>query len=142
MADSRPETFGARMVRREKQLTDTALRTTKGALRAVLHTLVWTTRVDTGRARSNWIVTKNKPSSRQITNFPAGKKGSTGEACAQLAIARGNVTIRTMTLKNPGAWFVNNVPYIKIINYKYGDMMLERAITAGNTYLRTTRIFS
>lgn len=141
MADDRPETFGIRMARREKQLTQSHLRNVKRSMSAVLNTLVLTTRVDTGNARANWITTRTRPSRRIITNFPKGKKGSTAEAVAALTIARGQQAINELTPNNPGMWFVNNVPYIGIINDKYGDHMVERAIVAGSAALRNTRLF-
>lgn len=141
MADDRPETFAFRMIRREAQLTKNATKGVQRALRAVLTTVVTTTRVDTGNARANWIVTKNKPSSMVITSFPKGSKGSTGPAVSAATIARGNLVIDALTPKNPGAWFSNNVPYIRVINYKYGDLMVERAIQVASATLKNNRFF-
>lgn len=141
MADSRPETFGVRMARREKQLVDNSLRNVKKALTAVLRTLVYTTRVDTGRARSNWIVTKSRPSMREYTNFPKGKGGSTADAAGVFAVAKGTPVIASMTPKNTKMFFTNNVPYIGIINDVYGDHMVERAIFVGNMILKNGRFF-
>ena len=128
------------MVRRHKAVNDAVLHSIQKAMSAVLRTLVLTTRVDTGNARANWIVTKTRPSSRTITNFPKGRGGSTAAAVAVLTIARGESVIQTVNPKNPGVWFTNNVPYIGIINDVYGDHMIERAIFVGNATLRASKV--
>ena len=130
MADTRPETFGIRVGRMMEDGKRHQLRQFKSILRTGLRTLVYTTRVDTGQARSNWIVTRSAPSTRIIKNFPRGSKGSTAEASAAFAVARGNKVIDAVNYRNLSVWMTNNVPYIRVINDKYGDHMVERALVA------------
>ena len=144
MADTRPETFAFRMLRREAQLKAGVNSKLRRAAAAVLTTVVTATRVDTGFARANWIVTKRNPSTRIVYDFPASPKrsgGPTGSAVSAITISRGMDVIRTLTDRNSGLWFTNNVPYISVINYKYGDYMVEKAIIAGESALKVGRMF-
>ena len=82
---------------------------------AVHRALVMATPVDTGRARSNWVVTVGAPSSQEIEPHAPGQKGSTGAAntaislgVARLAVARAAAT--------DTVYVVNNVPYIGLLN--------------------------
>ena len=96
----------------------------------VLETLVKTTRVDTSKALSNWLVSIGSPPSFIINARVPGIAGSTRDASEKSTIDEGTYKIRTRKIKqdiNIG----NNLPYIDMLNGK--DSMEARAIQAGNS---------
>lgn len=74
-------------------------------------TVVLATPVDTGRARSNWIVQIGSPSLGVREPFVPGAKGSTGPQNVQAALADAAGKIASV---GPGdtIYLVNNLPYI------------------------------
>jgi hypothetical protein len=77
--------------------------------------LVLQTPVDTGRARSNWIVTIGRPSTEVISPYSPGSKGSSGSENANAAIAQGSLVI-AQRRSGEDISISNNVPYIGLLN--------------------------
>lgn len=77
--------------------------------------LVLATPVDTGRARSNWLVSVGSPNRETQEPYSPGEAGSTGSANAQAAIAQANAEI---SRRKPGQdiFISNNLPYIGRLN--------------------------
>lgn len=106
---------------------------------AVDQTVVMATPVDTGRARSNWIVSLGEPAEATRDPYaplPAGKDaskvsesgnaaGAINQAKETVAGHRGGQTI----------YVTNNLPYIERLNEGYsaqaGAMFVEEAVQAG-----------
>jgi hypothetical protein len=77
--------------------------------------LVLQTPVDTGRARSNWIVTIGSPATEVIPPYSPGSKGSSGSENANAAIAQGSLVI-AQRRSGEDISISNNVPYIGLLN--------------------------
>ncbi len=77
--------------------------------------LVLQTPVDTGRARSNWIVAVGEPATQIIEPYSPGSKGSSGSENANAAIAQG---VAVIGLRRSGETISisNNLPYIGLLN--------------------------
>jgi hypothetical protein len=82
---------------------------------AVDRVVVFSTPVDTGRARSNWQVELDAPAEGTVEPFAAGSDGSTGADNAQAAVSAARETIAQH--KNGQAIHItNNLPYIGKLN--------------------------
>lgn len=115
---------------------------------AVDQTLVLSTPVDTGRARSNWIVSLNAAVDREREPFqplPQGtdpsKLGESGNA--QAAINEGRAVIATRQTQQT-IYITNNVPYIGRLNdgssAQAPAMFVQQAVQEGFAALRQSRI--
>lgn len=104
------------------------------------------TPVDTGRARSNWIVSLGSPVRDERPPFFEGSKGSTGAQNAQVAIQEGSDTIQGRQL-GQDIWISNNVKYIGKLNEGssaqapagFVEAAIRRAVDAG---IRAVRLLS
>lgn len=111
-------------------------------------TLVDTTRVDTGKARSNWRATLNSPASGVIPPYSPGNKLGKGEiANANLAKAQQKQVInRFNARKDRSVMITNNVPYIGVLNNGRSgeggapDNMVGQALQTGRLILKTIRV--
>ncbi len=131
--------FAKRMKQLGQRVEDNAPAIVRRAALATDQAVVLATPVDTGRARSNWIVSIS-PSSDVVTApteprepFVEGSAGSTGAANAQAAIEQGRATIGAF---RQGAIVIrNNVPYIRRLNQgssaQAPAMFVERAARLG-----------
>lgn len=80
-------------------------------------TVVTGTPVDTGRARSNWLVSIGEGSTSPVEAYSEGKNGSTAAANLQAATAQAEATIGQYQGKlGEQIQIVNNLPYIKPLN--------------------------
>jgi hypothetical protein len=106
---------------------------------AVDQTVVMATPVDTGRARSNWIVSVDKPVDAVIEPYVAlpkgkgaGKLGETGNA--QAAMNQGQEVIATREPEQ-SICITNNVEYITALNdgssAQAPALFIESAVDAG-----------
>lgn len=78
------------------------------------------TPVDTGRARSNWIVALGAPSSRTIEAYAPGEKGNTEAANTQAALDQGESVITGyVSGQDMEIHITNNLPYIQRLNDGY-----------------------
>lgn len=109
-------------------------------------TLVDTTRVDTGKARSNWRATLNTPASGTIPPYAPGNKLGKGEtANASAAKTQQQQVFSRFNVKKDRAIFItNNVPYIGILNAGRSgvapDSMVEQAVLTGRAILKSLKI--
>lgn len=116
----------------------------RGAATVALRTLVDTTRVDTGKAVSNWRVGVGKPTTAEIEPYSKGSRGSTAGACRAAAIEAGNQRINTSPLGKE-IYIANNVRYISYLNdgsphTGAGDHMAEQAVAQGRAWVEAQRI--
>lgn len=96
--------------------TGATILTRKVAL-AIDQTLVIATPVDTGRARSNWVVDVGKvPTGGTIEPYSPGERGSTGPANAAAAIAQGQRAVMAYNREDEYIFISNNLHYIKDLN--------------------------
>ncbi len=98
---------------------DTAVsKLVRGAALEAGRVAVQTTRVDTGRARSNWRANKNAPASGVIPAYAPGNKLGFGERANSIAAqAQQRVVIRSFNVQKDSAVYIsNNTPYIALLN--------------------------
>lgn len=79
--------------------------------------VVVSTPVDTGRARSNWIVALGDAADSPIEAYTPGEDRSTEAANTQAALAQGEAVIRGyMGGQGTSIHITNNLPYIQKLN--------------------------
>ncbi len=101
-----PERFARNLQRRARQAENSGSRAIRTAGLAVLSGVVLSTPVDTGRARSNWLVGLNSP--RRQTQPSSGTSGTA-------AIVQGGQVLAAV--RPGGTVFIsNNLPYIVSLN--------------------------
>lgn len=130
---------------RALQLSDGIDKVVKKAALAVDQAVVLATPVDTGRARSNWIVTVGAPAGGTRGPFSPGSKlglGETGNATA--AIAEAKAVINSKTPKQ-AIFISNNVNYIAELNNGSSRQapknFVNRAVKQGADEIRNVKIF-
>jgi hypothetical protein len=119
----------------------------KTAGKAIGDTLVDTTRVDTGEARSNWRASLNVALSGKIPAYAPGNKLGIGErANASAAKAQHAVVVKQFnTTKGNGAMFwANSVPHIGFLNDGTPKItpgnMVAKALLAGKVALKGIKL--
>lgn len=133
------------MVLRADELGMSVDKVVRTAALVVDQVVVLATPVDTGRARSNWLVSVGVPRGEVIEPYSPGNKLGLGEsdnANAALNQARAAVAIRPEGLP---IFIVNNVDYIGLLNNgsskqapaNFVEIGVEQAIGA----IRASRIF-
>ncbi len=101
---------------------------------AVDQAVVSSTRVDTGRARSNWLVSLGKSNKKSIDPYHPGSGGSTEAANEAAALAQAQGVIDSRKL-GQSIHITNSVPYIgKLDSW---DGMLSLGMQAGMVASRT-----
>ncbi len=128
--------FSKSIVLTASQIQPNADALTRKCALAVDQTVVLATPVDTGRARSNWIVTTDTPASNEIPAYVPGKGQSTGAANAQAAINQGQTEIAKFKGEVNGAICItNNLDYIEGLNDGHSAQapanFVEQAVSAG-----------
>lgn len=115
----------------------------KKAAFAIDAQVVVATPVDTGRARSNWVVGLNGPVTEEVTNFPKGKNKSTKQAATQKAINDGSFRI-LQHLEGQSIYISNNLNYIMKLNQGTSDQagknFVEKSIAAGVAAIRGVKL--
>lgn len=109
---------------------------TKGA-EVILERVIYGTRVDTGKAVSNWRVGIGQPARAVIEPYSPGEKGSTASANQTAALSAGRSRIAT---KKPGqeVFISNNVDYQQYIP-GFADAV-SNAITAGRMAIENMKV--
>jgi len=104
---------------------------------AILRHVVQATRVDTGKAVSNWRVGIGQPTRAVIEPYSPGKLGNTAEANRNAALSAGLARIAT---KKPGneVFISNNVDYQEYIP-GFQDAV-DSAITAGRMAIENVKV--
>lgn len=123
-----------------------ATRVVKVVSTAIGATVVDTTKVDTGVARSNWRATLNAPASGTIPAYaPGNKLGSSETANANAAKSQQKQVISKFNAKkHTGVFIVNNVHYIGALNngspVHAPGLMVEQGLQSGKLALKSLRI--
>lgn len=110
-----PKKFRNNIERRGKFLVANAVSAVRRAALAADTAAVLNTPVDTGRARSNWIVTSGAPSNRSNLVFGASKNRDANRAAATAqALAQGAKEIGAYA--RGSIFLTNNVTYIGLLD--------------------------
>lgn len=127
-----PERFARRMEEIAAGIENAASDTVRRAALAVDRDLVLSTPVDTGRARSNWLVGVNAPV--RAEREPTGTAEAIEAARATIAAAPDRAEI----------WISNNLPYIGRLNQGHSAQapagFVEIAILNGVRVVRQARL--
>lgn len=107
--------FSRRIVVRARNVADNADRLVRRVALVADQAVVTATPVDTGRARSNWIVQIGGPATDAIEPYSPGDRGSTGAANVQAALDQGEAAIRDYRAGQE-IHITNNLPYIGDLN--------------------------
>lgn len=140
--------FIARMNLRAANVPKEVNRVKRLAALAVDQTVVMATPVDTGRARSNWVVSMAEPSGQVVDPYAPLASGKdpfkiSETANANAAINQGQEVIAKVT---PGQTIcvTNNLPYIQRLNEGYSAqapaMFVQQAMDAGLKAVAGARI--
>lgn len=140
--------FIARMNIRAANVPKEVNRVKRLAALAVDQTIVLATPVDTGRARSNWLVSLGQPTSQAIDPYdpltPGRDPVKIGEGGnAQGAIDQAQQEI-AKAVPEQSIYITNNVPYIKKLNEGWSSQapaeFVQQAIDAGLKVVAGARI--
>lgn len=107
--------FSRRIFVRAEDVQHRADELTRKVALAIDQAIVMGTPVDTGRARSNWIVQLDDAPDTVIPPYSPGEAGSTSGANTQAALDQGQRTIQGYTTGRV-IHIVNNLPYIQRLN--------------------------
>lgn len=137
--------FARRMRRRGRQVEDGVNRVVRATALVADREVVLATPVDTGRARSNWIVNVGGPSSEEIQPYAPGQAGSTGSANAQAAMAQAEAAVQNRQLEQD-IFISNNLPYIGRLNDGYSAQapagFVQSAVQRAAQVVRQARVLS
>lgn len=136
--------FAKRMAVIASAVKANTLKTVKRAAIAADQAVVLATPVDTGRARSNWLVTIGTPAEGEVDSFPTGLDGSSAGAAANQALEQGRNTALQYTLGAGGIFITNNVRYIIYLERGHSAQapkgMTSRGIQAAQRELGSARL--
>lgn len=107
--------FSKRIRIRARRVTEGADRLVRKVAIAADQAVVSATPVDTGRARSNWIVAMNSPASQVIRAYAPGKSGDSAQKNEAAAVAQGQAVISGYKSGNE-IHITNNLAYIGELN--------------------------
>ena len=131
--------FSRRMFIRGKEVEKNAGRAVRVAALAVDQGVVLATPVDTGRARSNWIVSLGFPI---LSNVDPTTEG--GDAAAQKALSQGAAIISAYRPGLGPVYITNGVPYILALEHGSSRQapagMLAQGIASGVAAIRGLRL--
>lgn len=131
--------FSKRLRIRRDEFTESARRLHQQAALAGLESMIFSTRIDTSKAVSNWIVTRGALSRDIIPPYVPGEKGSTGAASQAAALAFGRAEIEDYDPATDGDLFItNNVPYLRYID---GSAITALAQQASRAVLAGAKLF-
>lgn len=126
--------YAARFGKLGKAIEHGVNESVKAIALAVDQAVVMSTRVDTGRARSNWLVSLGSANRQSISPYAPGKGGKTQAQNAQAAIAQGQSAVASRRLQQ-SIHITNSLPYIGKLNTL--DNMLNMGVQAGMVAGRT-----
>ncbi len=138
------DAFARRMRKRANNVPLQVNKVKRRAALAVDQALVLGTPVDTGTARSNWIVSLDEATERTQEAYSPLEDGDMGEtANAQAALAQGKDVI-ARAKPHQDIHLTNNLPYIVPLNEGSSAQapaaFVEEAVDAGVKAARRTRI--
>lgn len=106
--------------------------------------VVLSTPVDTGRARSNWLLSLGGPSTSEIEAYAQGKGGSSGAANANAAMAQAQAAVRGRRPEQD-VYISNNLPYIGRLNDGWSAQapagFVQAAVQRAAAAIRNMRVF-
>ena len=131
-----------------EKVEDAATRVLRQLATGIGATLVDTTRVDTGKARSNWRGTLNAPATGTIPPYAPGNKLGKGETANATAAKdqQKQVFARFNARRDAAIFITNRVDYIGILNNGRpgddggGDFMVEQAVLTGRLILKSLKV--
>jgi hypothetical protein len=129
-----------------KRMDGVATKLVKAAARAAGQKVVETTRVDTGRARSNWRANLNGPAIGVIPPYaPGNKLGIAERANATAAMAQHRVVINSFDVRRHQSIFISNgVRYIGLLNnggpFISPGNMIEQGVQAAKVAVQSERV--
>lgn len=130
-----PNEFARRLDVIAAKIEDGANKIVRKAALAVDAAVVTATPVDTGRARSNWIATVDKPNHGTVETYGGG--------AAQSAIAQAGSVIAVRRFGQV-IWISNNLAYIDKLNKGHSKQapagFFERAALVGRRIFRKARL--
>ena len=108
--------FEAEVLKFANELDDEANRFKRKIALDLLQEVVMRSPVDTGRYRANWLVTINKPSTRELVRFKSRNAALQRGVGFDPIIEAG---LRVLRRVRPGQdiWITNNVPYAERIEF-------------------------
>lgn len=113
----------------------------KQTVLAIDQVLVTSTPVDTGRARSNWVVGIG-PSTRAIDAYAPGEKGSTAAENAEAALRQARDFLDSTDVSV--IYISNNLDYIQYLNEGSSAQapagFIEEAVQAGIDYVKNMKV--
>ncbi len=119
----------------------------KVAAKAAGSTAIETTRVDTGKARSNWRASLNAPTTGVIPPYAPGNKLGQGERANALAAKaqQSSVINRFNIIRDQAVFISNNVEYIGQLNDGGGPItfpgqMIEQGVLSAKVATTTVSI--
>lgn len=107
--------FARRMDRLSVRVADNADKMVRRVVLVVDQAVVSETPIDTGSARSNWIVKSGSPSARTIKAYSPGTKGSTEAANVAGALQQAQAVVANYK-GNVAIHITNNLDYIEALN--------------------------
>lgn len=127
------------------RVTENADKAVRTIALAIDQAVVIATPVDTGRARSNWLVSLDSQNEAVTEAYSPGTKGSTGGSNATSAIAQGQAMIGGY--KGGSTIYIsNNLPYIQRLNDGWSAQApagyIEAAVDAAAAAIGSVTILS
>lgn len=133
--------FSARMLRLSKSIPVNVRTGLKQTVLAIDQVLVVSTPVDTGRARSNWIVGTG-PSTQAIDAYAPGEGGSTGRDNLNAALAQARQFLDGTDVSV--IYISNNLEYIQYLNEGSSAQapagFIEAAVEAGRSAVQNMKV--
>lgn len=133
--------FNRRIRARANRLGTNVTQTVRRVALTVDAAVVQGTPVDTGRAKSNWVVQLGSPAEGVINAYSPGEAGSTEARNVQAALDQGEAVIsRYQTGEGVEIHITSNLPYILPLNDGYSDQapanFVEEAIIEAAAAVR------
>lgn len=143
---SSPEQFSQRVGVLAARIEKGVERTIRKVALVVDQAIVMATPVDTGRARSNWIVSIGGPSTDIKPAYVPGEGGASGAANAAKAIEQAAGEIAKFKLAQHSIHITNNLPYIARLNDGYSAQapagFVQKGVRAGVDAVKNTRLLA
>ncbi len=132
--------FSKRLRLRKGQFKGASERMLKDAATAALEVMAANTRVDTSRMLSNWLVTRDGPSSDYVEAHSPGRAGSTASMSLAETLAQGRAEIELFDIDADADLFIsNNTPYLR---YNGGSALTAMGQQAARSALVGAKLFS
>lgn len=132
--------FSKRLRLRKEKFKGASERMLKDAATAALRVMATNTPVDTSRALSNWLVTRDGPSRDYIEAHTPGERGSTASMSLADTLALGRAEIEMFDMSRDADLFItNNTPYLR---YNNGSTLTLLGQQAAKSALVGAKLFS